>query len=46
MAFGFIKKAFGKTTESVARSVDKLKAGLAKTRDVFVGSLRSLLRGR
>ncbi len=27
-------------------SVEKLKSGLAKTRDVFVGGLRSLLRGR
>ncbi|HEY4328346.1 MAG TPA: signal recognition particle-docking protein FtsY [Phycisphaerae bacterium] len=39
MAFGFIKKAFSKTAE-------KLKEGLAKTRDVFVGGLRSLLRGK
>jgi fused signal recognition particle receptor len=39
MAFGFIKKAFSK-------GVEKLKAGLTKTRDVFVGGLRSLLRGK
>jgi fused signal recognition particle receptor len=46
MAFDFLKKAFSKTTEAVQASVDKLKSGLAKTRDVFVGGLRSLLRGR
>ena len=46
MAFGFLKKAFGKTAETFAKGVDKLKAGLSKTRDVFVGGLRSLLRGR
>lgn len=39
MAFGFIKKAFG-------QSVEKLKTGLSKTRSVFVGGLKSLLRGR
>ncbi len=39
MAFGFIKKAFG-------QSVEKLKSGLSKTRSVFVGGLKSLLRGR
>ena len=39
MAFGFLKK--------IAQvSLDKLKGGLAKTRDVFVGGLKSLLRGR
>ena len=50
MAFDFIKKAFTKTTDAVSgayqASVDKLKSGLAKTRDVFIGGLRSLLRGR
>ena len=46
MAFGFIKKAFTKTAEAAKASVDKLKGGLTKTRDVFVGGLRSLLRGR
>src|SRR5256885_17184757 len=46
MAVGFIKKAFGKTAEAAKASVEKLKGGLAKTRDVFVGGLRSLLRGR
>ena len=46
MAFGFIKKALGKTAETFSKSVDKLKAGLTKTRSVFVGGLRSLLRGR
>ena len=46
MAFDFLKKAFSKTTEAAKASVDKLKAGLTKTRDVFVGGLRSLLRGR
>ncbi len=46
MAFDFLKKAFTKTTGAVQASVDKLKSGLAKTRDVFVGGLRSLLRGR
>ena len=46
MAFGFIKKAFTKTAEAAKASVEKLKGGLAKTRDVFVGGLRSLLRGR
>ena len=39
MAFDFLKKA-------AKASVDKLKAGLTKTRQVFVGGLRSLLRGR
>jgi fused signal recognition particle receptor len=39
MTFGFLKK-FAQT------SIDKLKGGLVKTRDVFVGGLRSLLRGR
>jgi len=39
MAFGFLKKI-------AQASLDKLKGGLAKTRDVFVGGLRSLLRGR
>jgi fused signal recognition particle receptor len=39
MAFGFLKKI-------ATASLDKLKGGLAKTRDVFVGGLRSLLRGR
>ncbi|HVX85045.1 MAG TPA: signal recognition particle-docking protein FtsY [Phycisphaerae bacterium] len=46
MAFGFIKKAFSKTAEAVQASVDKLKSGLSKTRNAFVGGLRSLLRGR
>jgi fused signal recognition particle receptor len=46
MAFGFIKKAFNKTSEAARASVEKLKGGLTKTRDVFVGGLRSLLRGR
>src|SRR5689334_5411481 len=46
MAFGFIKKAFTKTAEAAKASVEKLKGGLTKTRDVFVGGLRSLLRGR
>lgn len=46
MAFDFLKKAFSKTTESFTKSVDALKSGLAKTRDVFVGGLTSLLRGR
>ncbi|MCL2648334.1 MAG: signal recognition particle-docking protein FtsY [Phycisphaerales bacterium] len=46
MAFDFLKKALSKTTEAAKASVDKLKAGLTKTRDVFVGGLRSLLRGR
>ena len=50
MAFDFLKKALNKTTGAVSgayqASVDKLKSGLAKTRDVFVGGLRSLLRGR
>jgi fused signal recognition particle receptor len=46
MAFGFIKKAFPKTAGAVQASVDKLKTGLSKTRSVFVGGLRSLLRGR
>lgn len=39
MVFGFVKKAFG-------QSVEKLKSGLSKTRSVFVGGLKSLLRGR
>jgi fused signal recognition particle receptor len=46
MAFGFIKKAFTKTAEAAKASVEKLKGGLTKTRDAFVGGLRSLLRGR
>jgi fused signal recognition particle receptor len=46
MAFGFLKKALSKTTETLSKGVDKLKAGLTKTRNVFVGGLRSLLRGR
>ncbi len=46
MAFGFIKKAFSKTADAAKASVEKLRGGLAKTRDVFVGGLRSLLRGR
>ncbi len=46
MAFDFLKKAFTKTADAAKASVDKLKSGLAKTRDVFVGGLRSLLRGR
>ena len=46
MAFGFIKKAFTKTAEAAKASVEKLKDGLTKTRDVFVGGLRSLLRGK
>jgi fused signal recognition particle receptor len=50
MAFDFLKKAVAKVGGSIntgiARSVDKLKTGLAKTRDVFVGGLKSLLRGR
>jgi fused signal recognition particle receptor len=50
MAFDFLKKAVAKVGGSInagiASSVDKLKAGLAKTRDVFVGGLKSLLRGR
>jgi fused signal recognition particle receptor len=39
MAFAFLKKI-------ATTSLDKLKGGLAKTRSVFVGGLRSLLRGR
>ena len=46
MAFDFLKKAFSRTTEAVAKSVDALKEGLAKTRQVFVGGLKSLLRSR
>jgi fused signal recognition particle receptor len=46
MAFDFLKKAFSRTTDAVAKSVDALKQGLSKTRQVFVGGLRSLLRGR
>lgn len=46
MAFDFLKKAFTKTSEAVGKSVDALKVGLTKTRDVFVGGLKSLLRGR
>ncbi len=46
MAFDFLKKALTKTTGALAASVDKLKTGLTKTRDVFVGGLKSLLRGR
>src|ERR1043165_1217823 len=46
MAFGFIKKAFTKTAEAAKASVEKLKGGLTKTRDVFVSGLRSLLRVR
>src|SRR5438874_412541 len=46
MAFGFLKKAFTKTADAAKASVEKLKGGLTKTRDVFVGGLRSLLRGR
>jgi len=33
-------------TTGYTKSVEKLKGGLAKTRQVFVGGLRSLLRGR
>jgi fused signal recognition particle receptor len=57
MAFDFLKKAFTKTTDAAKATIDatkaaanasveKLKAGLSKTRKVFVGGLRSLLRGR
>src|SRR5690242_19644512 len=46
MAFDFLKKAWSKIGEAARASVDKLKSGLTKTRQVFVGSLRSLLRGR
>jgi fused signal recognition particle receptor len=46
MAFDFLKKALAKTGQAAKASVDKLKSGLAKTRQVFVGGLRSLLRGR
>jgi len=46
MAFDFLKKAFSKTAEAAKASVEKLKGGLSKTRSVFVGGLRSLLRGR
>jgi fused signal recognition particle receptor len=46
MAFNFLKKAFVKTAEAAKASVDALKGGLTKTRDVFVGGLRSLLRGK
>ena len=50
MAFNFLKKTVSKIGESIntglARSVEKLKTGLTKTRDVFVGGLKSLLRGR
>src|SRR3954467_532691 len=46
MAFDFFKKAFGKTADAYKASVDKVKKGITKTRDVFVGGLRSLLRGR
>jgi fused signal recognition particle receptor len=46
MAFDFIKKAFSKTTGAAKASVEKLKSGLSRTRKVFVGGLRSLLRGR
>ena len=51
MAFDFLKKAVSKVGESLSksatgftRSVEKLKAGLAKTRSAFVGGLKSLLR--
>ncbi len=50
MAFNFLKKTVSKIGESIntglSRSVEKLKTGLTKTRDVFVGGLKSLLRGR
>jgi fused signal recognition particle receptor len=46
MAFDFLKKALAKTGGAAKASVDKLKSGLTKTRQVFVGGLRSLLRGR
>ena len=46
MAFDFLKKAFNKTTGAAKASVEKLKSGLTKTRQMFVGGLRSLLRGR
>src|ERR1043165_4007490 len=46
MAFDFLKKAFNKTAEAAKASVERLKSGLTKTRDVFVGGLRSLLRGK
>ena len=46
MAFEFLKKAVSKTTGAISKSVDALREGLSKTRDVFVGGLRSLLRGR
>jgi len=46
MAFDFLKKAASKVGESFTKSVEKLKTGLTKTRDVFVGGLKSLLRGR
>ena len=46
MAFDFLKKAFSKTTGAMGRSVDALRTGLSKTRDAFVGGLKSLLRGR
>jgi fused signal recognition particle receptor len=46
MAFEFLKKALGVAGSVVGKSVEKLAEGLTKTRQVFVGSLRSLLRGR
>jgi fused signal recognition particle receptor len=46
MAFDFLKKALSRTGEAFTKSVDALKGGLTKTRQVFVGGLRSLLRGR
>jgi fused signal recognition particle receptor len=46
MAFDFLKKAWNKTGDAFTKSVGTLKDGLTKTRTVFVGQLRSLLRGR
>ncbi len=39
MAFGFLGKVIG-------QGLEKLRTGLDRTREAFVGSLRSLLRGR
>jgi fused signal recognition particle receptor len=43
---GAVKASYDATVGATRASVDKLKSGLAKTRNVFVGGLRSLLRGR
>jgi fused signal recognition particle receptor len=41
-----VKASYDATVGATRASVDKLKSGLVKTRNVFVGGLRSLLRGR